>query len=37
LSQFGNTFRRPAAYRPWTDAHIAGIVARADRQAPPGV
>jgi hypothetical protein len=27
----GNAFRRPAAYRSLTDAHIAGIFVRVDR------
>jgi hypothetical protein len=34
----GNAFRRPAAYRPLTDAHIADIFVRVDRYGrPPGV
>jgi hypothetical protein len=34
----GNAFRRPAAYRSLTDAHIADIFVRVDRYGrPPGV
>jgi len=34
----GNAFRRPAADRPRTDAHIAGIFVRVNRlRRPPGV
>jgi hypothetical protein len=31
----GNAFRRPAAYRSLTDAHIAGILVRVDRYGRP--